>query len=251
MVGRTLAREVPLPKGIPFYLALPAQDCLLKALSLPDMDLQEVRSALYWNFESYFPYPRDQATFDVISLALPETPKGEMGCLAAVVMTEKVLPLLQALSKGDFVDAVEPVNLSMCRALTAPDERGLSLLVIADGSQLYTVLRYHSQGIFFRAADFQDWDRLDNAQRQGLLAEECRRTLDFVATKYGPTALISVATVGIDRDQWLRECLRGQELGLRQVRPTDFWPLEFVPPADPSWFDLAGLLLREVDRGEL
>ncbi len=255
LTGRYLRSKLSRTRGIPFYLALPAQDCLLKTIELPDMDLEDARSALFWNFESYFPYQREKTTFDVIAVTVPGEPGGEKNYLAAAVMTDKILPLLDGLTVNrDFVSAVEPVSLSICRALTGLDEGGFSLLAFIDEGQFYTILRYQGQGIFFRASDFPNWNSLSETEQKNRLADELGRTLDFIGSKYGPTPISSVRVAGMDhrdqRDQ-LKESLRDYGVRICWTDLPQCWPIDFSPPADSTWIDLAGLLLRHKDYGAL
>lgn len=240
-LGKILRKKCAFRWGkLPLALGIPSSDCIFRLFDLPAADLNEARGAMRWCFSDYFPYKYDEALFDVCGSSVPFSGE-KLRLLGAACAKEHIMPILESLKNSRCrVQAVEPQIIACVRALSS-DGGGAQLLIVAMKRLMYLAFIRDGEPFLFRSVPL---DSSNSSPAQ--IETEIRKTTDFVAEKFGVREvrihLAGELPVSVDAIPLLSAAQR--------KRTADFHRLKFVPPADPDWFDVAGLLLRFVHETE-
>lgn len=250
-LGVFLRRELAFRwRKLPFVIGIPSSDCLFRTVSLPEMDIGEVRSAIFWSFSELFAYGAGDALFDVCPVQTPNPARGKMEVVAAVSLRSKLMPLFDALTNSrSCVSAAEPQITACARALTPRSGGGgLSLLAVLFHGAAHIVLLFGHSGLLFRTIAFEDdSSEFEKTGRVQAVCGEIERTLSYASSAYGAPNVEELKLAGAE--ELCDELIPLLKFRGRVVRTSvkDYYNLSFLPPADENWLDVAGLVLRHAD----
>ena len=135
----------------PVIIGMPEGEAIIRLPSFPNMSIDDIRGSLDLNFDEYFPFPRQDAVFDILRIKTPADlqERDEVTILAAATKKSTIDKLLDITRKtGIPAGAIEPVNFAMLRSIQEAKE---GLCIFADTHNIITV--WEGMGIFFRAAN--------------------------------------------------------------------------------------------------
>ena len=237
-LGAFLRRKLAFRWGrLPFAVGIPSADCIFQLFSLPAADLEEARASMAWCFSDYFPFDFGEALFDLCEAAAPAGAR--LSLVGAACAKAQVVPFLESLrgSRGR-VFAAEPQIVASTRAFASVIAAERFLLVMVREGSLHCAFVSEGSGLVFRSVALPAEEFAWNSQ----MCSEINRTLDYVSENFGGTA----PPVYIAKDASAPAALPFGDLraAAREIDFDGVCPAALVPPADPGWYDVVGLLLR-------
>lgn len=168
---------------IPVCIGLPEGESIIRFPAFPDMGIEDIRGSLDLNFSEYFPYPRDEAVFDLVKIKTPgDSHKNNITILAASARSQTVEKILTAAhNAGIPAGPIEPLNFAMIRAI--PDAYQ-GLCIVADAHNIAAV--WNGDGIYFRTADNQ----------RG--TQDIFNTIRYIETQYRGAQVEKIILLGSD-----------------------------------------------------
>ena len=139
---------------VPVSLSLPTTDSLIRIVNMPGMTLQEAKLAFRYEFENYFPFPADEAVFDLAEIDFPlPNNMSEKRFIAAAARLSLIDTVMSAASdNGIMLSAIEPAQIALERCATpsvSPCDAAVHLYVGRKRSVL--TLSWKGNGIFYRS----------------------------------------------------------------------------------------------------
>ncbi|MDD4160484.1 MAG: pilus assembly protein PilM, partial [Synergistaceae bacterium] len=141
----------------PVNIAIPATDSLLRIVQLPNVSLSEAKMAFRYDFERYFPFPVDEAVFDMAPIVFPLQSGGEEKRFM-VAATRKALinEIMNAgAAQGLAISAIEPAQIALERSVTGILPGGntaeSAVYVYVSRSNSVIMLSWKGNGIFYRS----------------------------------------------------------------------------------------------------
>ena len=168
----------------PVSVGLPSGETIIKLLTFPKMELEDVRGSIDVNFEEYFPYQRHDAVFDVVRAKTPADlrERDEASFLVACAKRETVEEVFEISRKAGFpAGAIEPVNFAMFRAI--PEAQN-GLCLFADLNSIIAV--WEGLGIYYRTAN--------NAES----AQEILNTMQYMDMQQRNVRIEKIITFGLN-----------------------------------------------------
>ena len=141
----------------PVNIAIPATDSLLRIVQLPNVSLAEAKMAFRYDFERYFPFPVDEAVFDMAPIVYPlQTGGEEKRFLVAATRKALINEIMNAgAAEGLDISAIEPAQIALERAVSellpninATDS---AVYVYVSKSNSVILLSWKGNGIFYRS----------------------------------------------------------------------------------------------------
>jgi type IV pilus assembly protein PilM len=178
---------------IPVSLAIPPIDSLLRIVPLPDMPLNEAKMAFRYDYERYFPFPVDEAVFDIAPIVYPlQGGEEEKRFIVASTRKSLVTEIMNAASsQGIDVDCIEPAQIALERAVTPKIPYcDAAVYVYAGKKNSVILLSWKGSGIFYRsisdgmenAPSFEYEDTSDDKPEYGFV-KEVRSSLQFALSQ--------------------------------------------------------------------
>ncbi len=101
----------------PVTIGVPSRDILIRVIELPEMEMEDAKEALKWDFEKFFPYAYTDAAVDIARVDNPvNLDPGKMSVLVAACRLRTVESLMRvASSAGMDLAGIEPLNVAMFR----------------------------------------------------------------------------------------------------------------------------------------
>ncbi|NCC59095.1 MAG: hypothetical protein EOM17_15985, partial [Synergistales bacterium] len=237
----------------PVALSIPSRDILIRIVELPDLELEEAREALQWDFEKYFPYAYSDAAVDISKVDNPL--KGEQGMMSVLVAACKIRTVESLMrladSLGMQIATIEPENIAMFRSVLGPtlSFSGGYLAVFAENSVNQLVLGYKDNGILYRTSLLEMNGGEDGKQQNfSALVREIGNTLTFVRNQYREIAVEHIMLAGsFGGETGLKEMIENATgLKVTAADPWGPWGIQ-VPPDDAlGWETAVGLAVREL-----
>ncbi|MGN0838875.1 MAG: hypothetical protein ACI4NN_07315 [Pyramidobacter sp.] len=239
-LGRYLRRELGFCWGkLPLALGVPSSDFVFRTFRLATDDIQEAREALRWCFADFFPFQYESALFDIMEM--PVKLKGRQTLFAGAACAKA--PLMQVLlslkSLRCRVAAAEPQITACIRAVTGEYEEDPFLLLIGIGGLVHLAFIQKSALWMFRTVS------LELSRKEtvcGLLNAEISKTLIYLEEhfKMSSPAVCFAGNLAPEMAQ-LPACT-----GLARKEICSSRQINCVPPGQPDWYDVAGLLMRHI-----
>ncbi|NLK19822.1 MAG: pilus assembly protein PilM [Synergistaceae bacterium] len=240
----------------PVNLGIPSRDILIRVIEMPEMDMENAREALRWDFEKFFPYAYADAAVDIARVDSPaQTEQDKMSVLVAACRLRTVESLMRiAASVGMELNAIEPLNVSMFRAGLGPVSAysGGYLAVFADKEVSQLVLGYRDNGILYRTSliDIPESAEAgaEAGKDYGALVREIGNTLTFVKNQYRDLSVDLIMTGGgYGRDAGFQKALE-EATGLKTlaVNVWDTWGIAEPDDGNNSWEAAIGLAVRDL-----
>ncbi len=237
----------------PVALSLPSRDILLRVVELPELELDDAREALKWDFEKYFPYAYSDAAVDIAKVDSPL--KGEPGTMSVLVAACKLRTVESIMRLADTakipLDTVEPENIAMFRSFIGPTMAFPTgyLAVFTDSAVSQLILGYRDNGILYRTSlvDIAPSAEADDGKLDySPLVREIANTLTFARNQYRDLLVESIILGGaFAREEELKNVV-SETSGLKVVT-ADPWGSWGIPaPKDDAlnWETAVGLAVR-------
>ncbi|MDD3917444.1 MAG: pilus assembly protein PilM [Synergistaceae bacterium] len=235
----------------PVALGLPGRDVLIRVLEMPELEIEDAREALRWDFEKYFPYSFADAGVDISRVENPlEGEPGSMSLLVAACRLRTMESLLRlAASSGIPLAAVEPQNVAMFRAGLGPATSfaGGYLAVFAERGTTQLVLGHRDNGILYRTSLVEIAESGEGLDFSPLV-REVSNTLTFIRNQYRELEMEHVMLGGsLASDDALLSLLQ-ETTGLNAVRtdPWEAWGLPAPAEGAAGWDAAVGLAVRNL-----
>lgn len=240
----------------PVNLGIPSRDILIRVIEMPEMDMEDAREALKWDFDKFFPYAFSDAAADLSRVENPvEMEPGKMSVLVAACRLRTVESLMRiASSVGLELNSIEPLNVSMFRAGLGPVSAygGGYLAVFADKEVSQLVLGYKDNGILYRTSliDIPSTQAagMEASRDYSALVREIGNTLNFVRNQYRDLSVdLILAGGGYGRDAGFQKSL-GEATGLKTIgiNVWDTWGIPEPDDGNSSWEAAVGLAVRDL-----
>jgi len=163
---------------VPINISLPITDSLMRTVSLGDMNLLDAKLAFRYEYEKYFPFPVDEAVYDMAPILYP-LPNGTEEKRFIVASARRTLIddiMNAALAQGIEIASIEPAQLALERAATPQTPFCDAAVYVYVGlSYSVIILSWKGSGIFYRSV-LKGHDAAVNAESEGLPDKE---TLEY------------------------------------------------------------------------
>ncbi|HCL79895.1 MAG TPA: hypothetical protein DIC53_08010 [Synergistaceae bacterium] len=236
---------------VPVTLGFPSRDILIRVIELPEMDLDDAREALKWDFEKHFPYAYGDAAVDIARVETPSPSPGTMALLVAscrLRAVETVMRVADAVGMG--LKAIEPLNVALFRGITGPlpaFEKGHLVLFSREGvTQI--ILGYGENGILYRSS-LLDFKREENGVVEySAFVREVINTLTFIRKEYRGLDVETFLLAGaLAQETALAELLTaGTGLTCIAANPWNAWGLPLPEDEESGWETVMGLAVRDI-----
>ena len=190
----------------PVTLGIPSRDVILRLVEYPKMPIEDVKEALQFEFDKYFPYPYNEAAADISEVEVPSPEAADKSTvLVATCRLRIVSDIMRGVSRLSMpVVAVEPMNVAFFRAAIGPNVRTDSYFVVfVEPESTQIMLGYKDNGILFRstAADLTSRDVRESEEGIMPILRDVQNTIIFAGNQYrglAPSHLILGGIVGKD-----------------------------------------------------
>ena len=188
----------------PVVLGVPSRDVILRLVEYPKMPIEDVKEALQFEFDKYFPYPYNEAAADVSEVEVPSPEAADKSTvLVATCRLRIVSDIMRGAARvGMPLAAVEPMNVAFFRAAIGPDIRtGSYFVVFVEPESTQIMLGYKDNGILFRstAADLTSREVRESDDGIMPILRDVQNTIIFAGNQYRgltPNHLILGGIVG-------------------------------------------------------
>ena len=236
----------------PVALSMPSRDMLIRVVDLPELELEDAREALKWDFEKYFPYAISDAAVDIARVENPI--KGEPGTMSVLVAACKLRTVESVMRLAETakipLDTIEPENVAMFRSFVGPTlafPAGFLALYSEEGvSQL--ILGYRDNGVLYRTSMIDVTLTEEGKHDFSQLVREVSNTLTFARNQYKDLLIEHIILGGpFARDSELKDII-SETSGLKIIT-ADPWSSWGIPtPAEDTvgWETAVGLAVRDL-----
>ena len=213
----------------PVILGVPSRDVILRLVEYPKMSIEDVKEALQFEFDKYFPYPYLEAAADVAEVEVPSPDAADKSTVLVATCRQRIVnDIVKVTSRvGISLAGVEPMNVGFFRAAIGPNARSDSYFVVfVEPESTQIMLGYKDNGILFRSTAVDLTSREIRESDEGIMPilRDVQNTIIFAGNQYRglePNHLILGGIVG--RDSRLAMLLEsGASVA---VAPLDIWDL--------------------------
>jgi type IV pilus assembly protein PilM len=188
----------------PVILGIPSRDIILRLVEYPKMPIEDVKEALQFEFDKYFPYPYNEAAADVSEVEVPSPEAADKSTVLVATCRQRIVSdIMRGTSRiGMPLLAVEPMNVAFFRAAIGPDiHSGSYFVVFVEPESTQIMLGYKDNGILFRstAADLTSKDVRESEEGIMPILRDVQNTIIFAGNQYRgltPNHLILGGIVG-------------------------------------------------------
>lgn len=190
----------------PVVLGVPSRDVILRLVEYPRMSIEDVKEALQFEFDKYFPYPYQEAAADVAEVEVPSPDAMDKSTVLVATCRQRIVnDLARVASRVNMsLAAVEPMNVAFFRAAVGPDSRSDSYFVVfVEPESTQIMLGYKDNGILFRSTAVDLTSREIRESDEGIMPilRDVQNTIIFAGNQYRglePNNLILGGIVGKD-----------------------------------------------------
>ncbi|MDR1979460.1 MAG: pilus assembly protein PilM [Synergistaceae bacterium] len=190
----------------PVILGIPSRDVILRLVEYPKMSIEDVKEALQFEFDKYFPYPYQEAAADVAEVEVPTPEAADKSTILVATCRQRIVNDIDRATTrvGISLAAVEPMNVAFFRAAIGPDMRsGSYFVVFVEPESTQIMLGYKDNGILFRstAVDLTSREVRDSEEGIMPILRDVQNTIIFAGNQYRglePNNLILGGIVGKD-----------------------------------------------------
>lgn len=236
----------------PIALSIPSRDVLIRVIELPELDVDDAREALQWDFDKFFPFAFSDAAVDLARIDMPsKAASGTMSALVAACRLRTIESVMRmAASAGMELSTIEPENVAMFRAALGPTLSFSSgyLSIFAENGVCQLILGYKDNGILYRTS-LVDMNGADGGEKDfSALVREIGNTLTFVRNQFKEIELEHItfggAFAGVAS---LRDIIQ-DTTGLKVMLSDPWSPWGISVPSDDSidWETAVGLAVRQL-----
>jgi len=237
----------------PVILGVPSRDIILRLVEYPKMPIEDVKAALQFEFDKYFPYPYNEAAADVSEVEVPTPEAADKSTVLVATCRQRIVSdLMRGASRvGMSLAAIEPMNVAFFRAAIGPDAHtGSYFVVFVEPETTQIMLGYKDNGILFRSTSADLTSREMRESDDGIMPilRDVQNTIIFAGNQYRGMAPNQLILGGIiSKDSRLGELL--ETTASISVAPLNIWDLWRVaaPPGSAEGFEAAfGLAVRNL-----
>ena len=190
----------------PVVLGIPSRDVILRLVEYPRMSIEDVKEALQFEFDKYFPYPYQEAAADVAEVEVPSPDAMDKSTVLVATCRQRIVTDVVKIASraGISLAAVEPMNVAFFRAAIGPSMRSDSYFVVfVEPESTQIMLGYKDNGILFRstAADLTSREVRESDEGIMPILRDVQNTIIFAGNQYRgiePNNLILGGIVGKD-----------------------------------------------------
>ena len=173
----------------PITLGIPSRDIILRLVEYPKMAIEDVKDALQFEFDKYFPYPYHEAAADVSEVEVPSQDAADKSTVLVATCRQRIInEIVKGTSRmGMTLAAVEPMNVAFFRAAVGPEVRtGSYFVVFVEPESTQIMLGYKDNGILFRssAADLTSRDVRESDDGITPILRDIQNTIIFAGNQY-------------------------------------------------------------------
>ncbi|MDR3264846.1 MAG: pilus assembly protein PilM, partial [Synergistaceae bacterium] len=192
--------------GCPVVLGIPSRDVILRLVEYPRMSIEDVKEALQFEFDKYFPYPYLEAAADVAEVEVPSPDAMDKSTILVATCRQRIVTDVVRMTSraGISLAAVEPMNVAFFRSAIGPDARSDSYFVVfVEPESTQIMLGYKDNGILFRSTAVDLTSREVRESDEGIMPilRDVQNTIIFAGNQYRglePNHLILGGIVGRD-----------------------------------------------------
>lgn len=208
-------------KDIPVSFSLSCNDALLRVIDMPGYTLQEVKSAIKYQFDDHFPFAYDESRFDAAEIRFQSGSSDSTRFIAAVSRKRVIDEILLCASKHGFtLSGIEPAQMSFERAVTRDDENECVIKLYAGKKDLLFVISHLGNGIFYRNSVI----KAEGGEYIDRVIDEAKTSLEFASSRIHDFAAEKIIIAGPNADGFLLQAV-GDALGVSRAE-------EIIPFAD-------------------
>ena len=173
----------------PIVLGVPSRDVILRLVEYPKMPIEDIKDALQFEFDKYFPYPFQEAAADVSEVEVPNPEAADKSTVLVATCRQRIVnDLVKGTSRvGMPLEAVEPMNVAFFRAATGPDiHMGSYFVVFVEPESTQIMLGYKDNGILFRSTAVDLTSREVRESEEGIMPilRDVQNTIIFAGNQY-------------------------------------------------------------------
>jgi type IV pilus assembly protein PilM len=237
----------------PAVLGIPSRDVILRLVEYPKMSIEDVKEALQFEFDKYFPYPYQEAAADVSEVEVPNPEAGDKSTVLVATCRQRIVNDIVKVTShlGLSLVAVEPMNVAFFRAAIGPEARFDSYFVVfVEPESTQIMLGFKDNGILFRSTAVDLTSREVRESDEGILPilRDVQNTIIFAGNQYRgltPNQLILGGITG--KDSRLGTLLEsGASVSVTSLNVWDLWKTSSVV-GNVGGFEVAfGLAVRNL-----
>jgi type IV pilus assembly protein PilM len=235
-------------------LGIQSKDVMVKVVQVPRMDERDMKEAFKFEFDKHFPFPSQEAVFDLAMIDHPLDSGGETAfAVAAASRSRPVESFLQVCNKaGLMIQSVEPSAVAMLRALQGPDvpPEPCNLYVMAGFHTSLIVIAYKDNGILYRSVSYAFGKGRPAEDAFTSFAREIYSSANYAATQFNGLSVgkIYLGGYGLHYGEEIREAVASMtSIPIDLTDPWNVWEIKDPPDDRWGWDVVLGLALRGVD----
>lgn len=200
-------------KDIPVSFSLPCKDVLLRIIDMPGYTLQEVKSAIRYQFDDYFPFTYDESRFDAAEISF-QTDRSDAARFIAAVSRKRVIDEISlcATKHGFTLSGIEPAQMSFERAVALDGGAGCVINLYAGKKDLLFIISIFENGIFYRNSVI----KAEGGEYIGRAVDEVKSSFEFASSRIHDFAVEKIIIAGPKADGSLLRAV-GDALGVSCV----------------------------------
>jgi type IV pilus assembly protein PilM len=234
-------------------VALQSRDVLIRVVDFPRMGIDDARDAFQFEFDRYFPFPAQEAAFDVSEVEYPtEGPPqpGTMRMLVAATRLRPVEALMETAQRvGLRLSGVEPGALASFRAILGPGEPpegGYITGLVSAVSSVITV-GYRDNEIMVRTVNTV-LARTGRGRRRSSswAGRSTRRPPSRVPVSGMEIGRVLLSGIGVEYPPVAEGVQTMTRLPVDRIDVWERWRIERAPEARSGFETALGLALRDI-----
>jgi len=235
-------------------VALQSRDVLIRVVDFPRMGIDDARDAFQFEFDRYFPFPAQEAAFDVSEVEYPtEGPPqpGTMRMLVAATRLRPVEALMEtALRVGLKLSGVEPGALASFRAILGPGEppEGGYITVLAGAGSSVITVGYRDNEILVRNVNTVLAPDRPGEEEIEQLGREVYSTATFAGSQFRGMEIgrVLLSGIGVEYPPVAEGVQAMTRLPVDRIDVWERWRIERAPEARAGFETTLGLALRDI-----
>lgn len=201
-------------KDVPVSFSLPCNDALLRIIDMPGYTLQEMKSAIRYQFDDHFPFAYDESRFDAAEIRF-QSGRSDTTRFIAAVSRKRVIDEISlcAAKHGFTLSGIEPAQMSFERAVARDGDDACVIKLYAGKKDLILVISNLGNGIFYRNSVI----KAEGSEYIDKVIDETKASLEFASSHIHDFAAEKVIIAGPNADKCLLQAL-GDALGISRVK---------------------------------
>lgn len=201
-------------KDIPVSFSLPCNDVLLRIIDMPGYTLQEVKSAIRYQFDDYFPFTYDESRFDAAEIRFQGARSDATRFIAAVSRKRVIDEISLCAAKYGFtLSGIEPAQMSFERAVALDGGDWCVINLYTGKKDLLFVISNSGNGVFYRNSVI----KAEGSEYVGRAVDEVKSSFEFASSRIHDFVVEKIIIAGPNADEILLRAL-GDALSVSCVK---------------------------------